>query len=76
MAQGKDRAASGQGDLLGFRGQVGQVGEGVKDLPGIAEGRIEQRNVPYPDGSEPKAVDFADKIGLACKYAQVALIKA
>ncbi|MCY1436980.1 hypothetical protein D9M71_531240 [compost metagenome] len=76
MAQGKNRTAGGQADALRPGGQVGQVSEGVEDLPRIAEERIEQRHVPDPDSSEPESVDLADKLGLSGQDAHIALIEA
>ncbi|MNJ22588.1 hypothetical protein D3C77_169610 [compost metagenome] len=75
MAQGKNRTAGGQADSSGPGGQVGQVGEGVEDLSGIAEVRVEQRHIPDPDGSEPVPVDLADKVGLPDQDAHVAFVE-
>ncbi|MND78060.1 hypothetical protein D3C80_697660 [compost metagenome] len=76
MAKREDGAARGQGDPLCPGGEVGQVGEGVEHLAGVAETRIVERHVAHPDGGEAQAVDLGHEVGLALEHAHVALIEA
>lgn len=75
LAQGKHRAAGGQGDTAGPRGQIAKVGERVEHLSGIAEAWVEQRYVAYPDGGESQSIDFFDQPRLAQQHPHVALVE-
>lgn len=45
VSQRQHHPGGAQGDAVGDRGQVPQVGEGVEDLPGVAEAGHVQRDV-------------------------------